>query len=159
MRPHAPIVGSHLPTPNERIAAHTEIQMKRSPKTYFALPRSKKNELNVATAVMHSEPPSQMGFDEPVDERIDATDEAAERKLRPHVRPALVGERRAELGGEERIGNEEDGHQEDQPREALGALARHGSDRVEPDERADEEEEHVEAPEVLLELRLLLERR
>ena len=62
IRPQAPIVGSHLPTPNERIAAQTEIQMKRRPKMYFPTPRSKKNALKVATAVMQSVPPSQIGF-------------------------------------------------------------------------------------------------
>ena len=62
IRPHAPTVGSHLPTPKERMAAHTEIQMKSRPKMYFAFPRSKKKALNVATAVMQSVPPSQIGF-------------------------------------------------------------------------------------------------
>ena len=63
IRPQAPIVGSHLPTPNDRIAAHTEIQMKASPNTYFQLPRPVKNDSNVATAVMQSEPPSQIGLE------------------------------------------------------------------------------------------------
>ena len=63
IRPQAPIVGSHLPTPNDRIAAQTEIQMKASPNTYFQFPNPVKNDSNVATAVMHREPPSQIGFE------------------------------------------------------------------------------------------------
>ena len=39
MRPQAPTVGIHLPTPKERIAAHTENQMKIRPKMYSPLPR------------------------------------------------------------------------------------------------------------------------
>ena len=63
IRPQAPTVGSHLPTPKERMAAQTEIQMNRRPKMYFPPPpRLKKNALKVATAVMHNVPPSQIGF-------------------------------------------------------------------------------------------------
>src|SRR5690348_7930818 len=63
-RTHAPIVGIHLPIENERIAAHTANQMKASAKMYLPAPLSGvKNSLNVATAVMVSEPPSQIGFD------------------------------------------------------------------------------------------------
>ena len=62
MRPQAPTVGSHLPTPNDRIAAHTEIQMNARPKMYFQSPRPVKNASKVATAVMQSVPPSQIGF-------------------------------------------------------------------------------------------------
>src|SRR3954453_9085103 len=64
MRTHAPIVGIHLPMPKERIAAHTANQMKASEKRYFQTPSSGgKKALNVVTARMVSEPPSQIGFD------------------------------------------------------------------------------------------------
>src|ERR1044072_7214372 len=64
IRAHAPSVGIHLPTPKLSTAAHTANQMKMSAKTYWPpLPRSKKNVLNVVTAVMHSSPPIHTGFD------------------------------------------------------------------------------------------------
>src|SRR3954447_408278 len=64
MRAQAPSVGIHLPTPNDRIAATTPNQMNVNANTYLpTLPRSPKNVLNVATAVMQSRPPIQTGFD------------------------------------------------------------------------------------------------
>lgn len=64
MRTNALIVGIHLPTPNERIAAHTANQMNASAKLYLPAPLSGvKKSLKVATAVIVSEPPSQIGFE------------------------------------------------------------------------------------------------
>jgi hypothetical protein len=64
MRAHAPSVGIHLPMPNDRIAAHTPNQMNARAKRYWpASPRSPKNVLNVATAVMQSRPPIHTGFE------------------------------------------------------------------------------------------------
>src|SRR3954462_5841092 len=64
IRTHAPIVGIHLPTENDRIAAHTANQMKAREKRYLPAPCSGvKKSPNVVTARMVSEPPSQMGFD------------------------------------------------------------------------------------------------
>src|ERR671939_1841874 len=64
MRTHAPTVGIHLPTENERIAAHTANQMKISEKTYLPAPCSGvKKSPSVVTARMVSDPPSQIGFD------------------------------------------------------------------------------------------------
>src|SRR4051794_4014529 len=64
MRTHAPIVGIHLPIPNDRIAAHTANQMNPSAKMYFQAPVSGvKKSPNVVTARIVSEPPSQIGFD------------------------------------------------------------------------------------------------
>src|SRR5689334_8179457 len=63
-RTHAPIVGIHLPIEKERIAAHTANQMNASANRYLPAPFSGvKKSLNVATAVMVSDPPSQIGFD------------------------------------------------------------------------------------------------
>src|SRR3954452_14237446 len=63
-RTQAPIVGIHLPTPNERIAAHTANQMNPSANRYLPAPLSGvKNSPNVATAVIVSDPPSQIGFE------------------------------------------------------------------------------------------------
>ena len=64
IRTQAPSVGIHLPTPNDRIAAQTPNQMNTTEKRYWpALPRSPKKVLNVVTAVMHSRPPIQTGFE------------------------------------------------------------------------------------------------
>src|SRR3954447_4237273 len=64
MRAQAPSVGIHLPIPNDSTAAHTANQMNASEKRYWpTLPRSVKNVLNVVTAVMHSRPPIQTGFE------------------------------------------------------------------------------------------------
>src|SRR4051794_904480 len=64
MRAHAPSVGIHLPTPNDRIAAHTPNQMNAAAKRYLPIPpRSPKKVLNVSTAVMQSRPPIQTGFE------------------------------------------------------------------------------------------------
>src|SRR5919107_1785778 len=61
---HAPTVGIHLPTENDRIAAHTANQMKATANRYFPAPPSGvKNSPNVATAVMVRVPPSQIGFE------------------------------------------------------------------------------------------------
>src|ERR671937_407927 len=63
IRPHAPTVGIHFPTPNERIAAQTANQMKTMEKTYFQPPSGVKNSSKVVTAVIVSVPPSQIGFE------------------------------------------------------------------------------------------------
>src|SRR3954470_16500197 len=75
IRAHAPSVGIHLPTPKDRIAAHTPNQMNTSENRYCpTFPRSPKNVLNVVTAVMHSRPPIQTGFESQYrTELIDAT--------------------------------------------------------------------------------------
>jgi hypothetical protein len=83
--------------------------------------------------------------------------ETSERQLDPDVRTALLGEARAELGRQQGVRDEEDQGEEGEPREALRAVAGDGSQRVESDEGAEQEEEQVEAPEVLPELRLLLD--
>src|SRR5690349_8299693 len=63
IRTNAPMVGIHLPTPKERIAAHTANQMNASAKRYLETPCSGvKNSPNVVAAVIVSEPPSQIGF-------------------------------------------------------------------------------------------------
>ena len=53
-----------MPTPKERIAAHTANQMNAIEKTYFQTPVSGvTNSPNVVTARIVSVPPSQIGFD------------------------------------------------------------------------------------------------
>ena len=60
----APIVGSHLPLSSDMIAEQTAIQMNRSAKIHLpTLPTLKKNWLKTVSAVIVSEPPSQIGFD------------------------------------------------------------------------------------------------
>src|SRR3954454_14852055 len=64
MRAHAPSVGIHLPTPKDRMDANTPNQMNAPAKMYLPTPpRSPKNVLKVSTAVMHSRPPLQTGFE------------------------------------------------------------------------------------------------
>src|SRR5919206_1630411 len=64
MRTQAPIVGIHLPTPNDRIAAHTANQMNPREKRYLPAPCSGvKKSPNVVTARIVSDPPSQIGLD------------------------------------------------------------------------------------------------
>jgi len=58
-------------------------------------------------------------------------------------------ERRAEFGDGQRVRQEEEDTEEDEPGETLGAVARDGADGVDRQHRADQVEEHVEAPEVL----------
>src|SRR3954447_13555527 len=63
-RTNAPIVGIHLPTEKLRIAAQTAIQMNASAKMYLPTPpRGNRKSFHVVTAVMVSEPPSQIGFE------------------------------------------------------------------------------------------------
>ncbi|MGZ6707177.1 MAG: hypothetical protein ACXVFN_09555 [Solirubrobacteraceae bacterium] len=68
---------------------------------------------------------------------------------------ALLREGAAALGHEQGVGQHEDDRQDDEPREALRPVGGDRSERVEPDERADGEEDHVEAPQRLDELGLL----
>src|ERR1700704_4693696 len=63
IRPQAPRVGIHFPTPNDRIAAQTANQMNAIENRYFQLPSGVKNASKVVTAVIVSVPPSQIGFD------------------------------------------------------------------------------------------------
>src|SRR3954452_11014975 len=63
-RTKAPIVGIHFPMEKLRIAAQTAIQMNTSANTYLPTPpRSNRKSFHVVTAVMVSEPPSQIGFE------------------------------------------------------------------------------------------------
>jgi hypothetical protein len=62
-----------------------------------------------------------------------------------------------ELGRQQRVRHEEEDAQEGQPRECLRPVVGDRAEGVEPDQRADQEEEDVEAAEVLLQLRLLLD--
>ena len=157
MRAQAPSVGIHLPTPKDRIAAHTPNQMNASAKRYLpTFPRSPKNVLNVVDGGDAEQAAHPHRVREPVEDGVDRGDEAPEREARPDVAAALARERRPELRGQEGVGHEEEDGQEDQPGEAFRPVVRDRPQRVHADERADEEEQHVEASEVLLELRLLL---
>src|ERR1700759_5882408 len=70
----------------------------------------------------------------------------------PIVGPAPLREGRAELGEQQRLGNEEDDREDHHPGEGLTAARRHRGDRVHADDGADEEEQDVVAAEVLLQL-------
>ena len=100
--------------------------------------------LHASVAMKASEPPTQSGF---VTQYSTAPMPAAkrpQRHLHPLVRPALLGERRPELGHEERVRQHEKHREDDQPGERLGTEPGHLAQRVEADQRADREEEHVE---------------
>ena len=96
---------------------------------------------------------------DPVQDRRDAAVHAAERHLRPLVRPALLRERASHLGHEEHVRGHEDDREHDEPEESLGPVRRDRAERVEPDERTDGEEDHVETAERLDELALLVQRK
>ena len=98
------------------------------------------------------------GIREPVEDGVDAGRESPPGESRPDVRPALVGERGAELCGQERVRDEEQHGEHEQPREALCAVRSNLAERVDTDDRADQEEVDVEAVEVLLEFGLFLGR-
>ena len=157
MRAQAPSVGIHLPTPKDRIAAQTPNQMNASANRYLPMfaevaeERVEGRDRGDAEQAAHPHRVRQ-----PVQDGVDRRHETPERQARPDVAAALARERGAELGGQEGVGHEEEDGQEDQPGEALGTVVRDRPQRVHADERADEEEQHVEATEVLLELRLLL---
>src|SRR5204863_5786720 len=82
--------------------------------------------------------------------------EAAEGHLHPLIRTALLRERGADLGHHEHVRRNEDDREQDQPEEALGPVRGDRAERVEPDERADGEEHHVEAAQRLDQLALLV---
>ena len=58
----------------------------------------------------------------------------------------------------QRVGQEEENGEEQQPGESLRAVARHSADGVERHHRADQEEQHVEAAEMPAQLGLFLQR-
>src|SRR5712692_5651177 len=73
----------------------------------------------------------------------------------PVIGGALGRKRRAKLGGDEPIWDQEGQAGDDQPEDRLGPVRRRLADRVERHDRADREEDHVEAEERLFELSLL----
>ena len=89
---------------------------------------------------------------DPVEEVVHRADEVAEGQPGPEVRAAFLRERRAELGEQQRLRDEEHDGEDQHPGERLAAAAGHGRDRVHADDRADQEEQDVEAAEVPLEL-------
>ena len=150
-RVQAPMVGIHFPTRNETIAATTETQMNTSAKRYCHSAGQRREELakgRDGEDRQRAADPDRVG--DPVQHRIDRRDEAAEGQPRPHVGAALLRESRAELRRQQRVGEEEENGQEDEPGKRLWPLARRLADRVHADQRADEEEQDIEAPKVLL---------
>ena len=92
---------------------------------------------------------------EPVEDGVDARHEASPCEACPDVRSALLGEGGTELGRQERVGDEEQYGEDEEPGEALGTIRGDLPERVDADDRADQEEVDVEAREVLLQLGLL----
>jgi len=89
--------------------------------------------------------------------RRDPALQPAERQLRPLVRPALLRERRADLGHQQHVRRHEQDGRDQQPEKALGPVRRDRAERVEADEGTDREEHHVEAPQRLDQLAPLLQ--
>ena len=111
--------------------------------------------LHASVAMKASEPPTHSGLVTQYSDRRERALEAPEGELDPLVRAALLREGAAHLGHQQRVGQDEHEREHDQPGEALRAVGRDRPERVEADERADGEEDHVEAPQRLDELRLL----
>ena len=73
----------------------------------------------------------------------------------PVIGRALGREGGAQLGGDQSVGNEEGQAGHDEPEDGLGAVRRRLADSVQGHDRADREEDHVEAEERLFELAFL----
>ena len=89
---------------------------------------------------------------DPVQEVVHRPGQVAEGQPGPEVRAAFLREGRAELGEQQRLRDEEDHREDHHPGEGLTAALGDGGDRVHADDRADEEEQDVEAAEVALQL-------
>ena len=94
---------------------------------------------------------------DPIEDRGDAGVQPAERHLRPLVWATFLRECRPDLGHEQHVRDDEHNSEDDEPEETLWAVVRHLPEGVEPDERTDREEDHVETAERLDQLRLLLD--
>ena len=85
---------------------------------------------------------------EPIENRVDASDAASPGHPRPDVGAALFGEGRPKFRDQQAVGDEEEDGEEDQPKKALGSFHGNLSQGVDANDRADQEEEDVEAAEV-----------
>src|SRR5579872_6044860 len=97
MRAQAPMVGIHFPFLNEMMAATTVNQMNTRAKRYFqnSWPVSMlvKNVLKAAMAVMHSAPPTQMGFETQYRREVtEPTNRPNERRLQTYGPPSWRNE-------------------------------------------------------------------
>ena len=92
---------------------------------------------------------------DPVEEVVDRAGETPEGDAHPDVGATLLREGSAQLGEQECRRDEEDHRHDHHPGERAGPLGGHGADRVDTDKGADQEEQDVEATEVLAQLRLL----
>ena len=93
---------------------------------------------------------------DPVEDRRDTPVQSAEGELDPLVRATLHRERAPDLRHHEHVRRHEEQRERHEPEEALGAVRRDRAERVQPDECADREEDHVEPPQRFDELALLL---
>ena len=85
---------------------------------------------------------------EPIEDRVDARDTTAPGHPGPDIGSTLFGKGRPKLRDQQAVGNEEEDGEEDQPEEALGSFDGNLPERVDANDRADQEEEDVEAAEV-----------
>jgi hypothetical protein len=89
---------------------------------------------------------------DPVQEVVDRPCQVPEGQPGPHIRAAFLRERGSELREQQGLRHEEHDREDHHPREGLTAALSHRRDRVHADDRADEEEEDVEAAKVTLQL-------
>ena len=89
---------------------------------------------------------------DPVQEVVHRPGQVPEGQPGPEVGPAFLREGGAELGEQQGLRDEEDDREDHHPGERLAAALRDRGDGVHADDRADEEEQDVEAAEVLLQL-------
>ncbi len=160
----APIVATHLPTLNDRIANSTPGPDEDRREDVLERRRV------VLAVVEEGDQAAERGADQrpahpdrvghPVEEVVDRAGQVAERHPHPDVRAALAGVGRTQLGEQQRGRHREQQHADQQPGEALAARRGQRAQAVDPDQRAHQEEEDVRAAEVLLQLGgLLLGRR
>ena len=89
---------------------------------------------------------------DPVQEVVHRPGQVPEGQPGPVVGPAFLREGRPEFGEQQRLRDEEDDREDHHPGEGLAAALRDRGDGVHADDRADEEEQDVEAAEVPLQL-------
>ena len=146
--PIAPLVGTHLPNRSGTTAPAVASAMNTVPNTYRPGQRQAAEEPLVDRHRHHrdraAEPHRRPG---PVQQRGQRAGEAAERPPHPDVSAALLGDRGAEFGADQRRGDEEGDEQHHQPGERLAAADRDRADGVDHHHRGDEEEDRVQPAE------------
>ncbi len=93
----------------------------------------------------------------PVEDRVEPRPEPPHGQLDPLVWPALGGKCRPHLGHHQSVRDQEEDDEDDRPRQRLKAVGGCLSDQIQSDDDRDGEEHHVEAPQRLDQMLLLLD--